>query len=247
MDKNSKRFIWNFVYESDLIEGIQNDRKKLRDEIVSGKVHGHVGAMLLLRELARNKKQITDSVIGTVQAYITAEQHEKRGGKRLPIRFIGQYRNIRVSIVSRELTISFAGEHPKFSEITKVVKRCPSPSKVPVLMKQWFRRAHLWQERAARFSREENVRSIADLHFDFEEIHPFADGNGRTGRALAYYMLQYAGIKPFIFWEYDKTKTYYPAFSDREKMREYFRIRVFEPESIVGRIETISEEDMIDF
>lgn len=97
------------------------------------------------------------------------------------------------------------------------------------------------------FSLRENVKRIADFHFDFEAIHPFADGNGRTGRALAYYMLRYARIEPFIFGEYDKSETYYLACKDKEKMREYFYVRVFQRECITGRIETVLIEDMIDF
>lgn len=138
MNKKEKRFLWNFVYESDLIEGIENDRRKLRDEIVSGEVHGHVGAILLLRELARSKGFITEAILCKIQTFITAEQHEKKSGKRLPVRFMGQYRNTRASIVSRELVVSFAKKRPKFSTITKVIKKCLLPSEIPVLMKQWF-------------------------------------------------------------------------------------------------------------
>ena len=39
-----------------------------------------------------------------------------------------------------------------------------------------------WNKAAQQFS---PVLSSAILHFRFEAIHPFADGNGRTGRALA--------------------------------------------------------------
>jgi Fic family protein len=38
------------------------------------------------------------------------------------------------------------------------------------------------------------VISSAILHYRFEEIHPFADGNGRTGRALALWELYRRGF-----------------------------------------------------
>ena len=38
------------------------------------------------------------------------------------------------------------------------------------------------------------VLSLAILHYRFEAIHPFADGNGRTGRALALWELYRRGF-----------------------------------------------------
>ena len=38
------------------------------------------------------------------------------------------------------------------------------------------------------------VISYAILHYRFESIHPFADGNGRTGRALALWELYRRGF-----------------------------------------------------
>ena len=43
-----------------------------------------------------------------------------------------------------------------------------------------------WNKDAAKLS---PVLSSAILHYRFEDIHPFADGNGRTGRALALWEL----------------------------------------------------------
>jgi Fic family protein len=38
----------------------------------------------------------------------------------------------------------------------------------------------------------------------FESIHPFADGNGRTGRTLMNYYLMINGLPPTILYEEDK-------------------------------------------
>jgi Fic family protein len=55
----------------------------------------------------------------------------------------------------------------------------PSPHDVSGLM---FELLTWWNERSRELS---PVLSSAILHYRFESIHPFADGNGRTGRALA--------------------------------------------------------------
>src|SRR5947207_12634393 len=46
-------------------------------------------------------------------------------------------------------------------------------------------------QRSAEFS---PVLSAAILHYRFEAIHPFADGNGRTGRVLALWELYRRGF-----------------------------------------------------
>ncbi len=48
-----------------------------------------------------------------------------------------------------------------------------------------------WNTEASRMS---PVLSSAILHYRFEAIHPFADGNGRTGRALALWALYRRGF-----------------------------------------------------
>lgn len=59
----------------------------------------------------------------------------------------------------------------------------PPPDAVPGLM---FELLEWWNSAAPKLS---PVLSAAILHHRFEAIHPFADGNGRTGRALALWAL----------------------------------------------------------
>lgn len=51
-----------------------------------------------------------------------------------------------------------------------------------------------------------------ECHIDFEKIHPFADGNGRTGRLLYLWHCKRINIHPIIFREKDK-QGYYSLFS----------------------------------
>lgn len=52
--------------------------------------------------------------------------------------------------------------------------------------------------------------AAAWFHARFEDIHPFADGNGRTGRALMNYYLISNGHPPIIIYEEDRA-AYYAA------------------------------------
>lgn len=64
----------------------------------------------------------------------------------------------------------------------------PPPHEVSGLM---FELLEWWNKEAAKLS---PVLSSSILHYRFEAIHPFADGNGRTGRALALWELYRRGF-----------------------------------------------------
>ena len=89
----------------------------------------------------------------------------------------------------------------------------PSPSKVSGLMKELL---DWWNRDSAEWS---PVVSSAIVHYRFEEIHPFADGNGRTGRLLALWELYRRGFDTHhvfsideYYWE-DRPR-YYDALED---------------------------------
>ena len=43
-----------------------------------------------------------------------------------------------------------------------------------------------------------NLQGLAKFHADYKAIHPFQDGNGRTGRMILFRECLYHGIAPFI-------------------------------------------------
>ncbi len=75
----------------------------------------------------------------------------------------------------------------------------------------------------------ENIIKIATyFHNKFENIHAFADGNGRVGRTLTNYILMINNIPPLIVYDEDK-KYYYAALEKYDKeddiksMIEFFK------------------------
>lgn len=95
----------------------------------------------------------------------------------------------------------------------------PPPEEVSGLM---FELLEWWNKDALGLS---PILSSAILHYRFEAIHPFADGNGRTGRALALWELYRRGFDTHhifsvdeFYWE-DRPR-YYAALQAVRRHRE---------------------------
>jgi len=72
------------------------------------------------------------------------------------------------------------------------------------------------------------LKTAAYFHARFENIHPFADGNGRTGRTLMNYFLLISNHPPLIVYEEDRIKYYtaLEAFDTEEDLNsliEFFQ------------------------
>lgn len=53
---------------------------------------------------------------------------------------------------------------------------------------------------------DDKLRAILESHIEFEKIHPFSDGNGRTGRVVMVYACLENDLAPFIIPKEQKQK-----------------------------------------
>lgn len=92
------------------------------------------------------------------------------------------------------------GEAGRYRAIAVRVGRYvpPPPGDVSGLMRELL---DWWNTQAGELS---PVISSAILHYRFEAIHPFADGNGRTGRALALWELYRRGFDTHHIFSVDE-------------------------------------------
>jgi Fic family protein len=105
----------------------------------------------------------------------------------------GEYRTIPLSIGTQFETVYFP----------------PSPEQVPELMTAYLERVNFEADDFAGVI-EQAVRS----HLHFERIHPFADGNGRTGRMILNQQLINHGLLPVTI---HKNSDYRQAFKLYDK------------------------------
>lgn len=85
-----------------------------------------------------------------------------------------------------------------------------------------------------------DINSIADFHIKFEQIHPFADGNGRIGRLLM--TMQYVKndmIPPLIEAEY--RKDYINAMSNLNELVKFLDFSQNESYKIIENKKTTKE------
>lgn len=80
--------------------------------------------------------------------------------------------------------------------------RPPEWTEVPMLVSDWITDAQ-----ALRKADESTIaEALARLHARFEQIHPFLDGNGRTGRLILNLLLVRLGYPPAIIYKGDRSR-----------------------------------------
>lgn len=182
-------FLVNFTYHSNAIEG---NTLTLQET-----------ALILNEGVTIDKKPLKDHLeaVGHKEAYLFVEELVK---EKVPLSekvikdihslVLMDRRNDRG--VYRRIPITIMG----------AVHTPPQPYLVPIQMEQLI-------ERYTQMASKHIVERAAIFHLEFEAIHPFVDGNGRTGRLLLNLELMKEGYPP-INIKFGDRRRYYDSFTN---------------------------------
>ena len=113
------------------------------------------------------------------------------------------------------------------------------PYLVPFEIEDWCDNLSYRLENAK--TNEEKVEIIMDQHIKFEKIHPFNDGNGRTGRLLIIHSCLKEGLEPIIIPKEEKGK--YINLLASENLKELTKWALQLQEKERDRIEKFSNKE----
>lgn len=182
------------LLERGIISGTHSIRESL--DII-----GYKEAFDFLYESFKNKKSITEEFIKQIHYFVLKDEIER-----------GTYRTIQNYI----------------GDIFRTIYTPPAPFKVPELMSEYVK--NLNEEILTILNKkndEENnmdfnklFHLVAKHHILFENIHPFIDGNGRTGRLLLIYEMMLFGLLPLDIKLEDRD-LYYSTIKNFRKKEKY--------------------------
>ena len=113
------------------------------------------------------------------------------------------------------------------------------PYLVPFEIEDWCNNLSYRLDNAK--TNEEKVEIIMDQHIKFEKIHPFNDGNGRTGRLLIIHSCLKEGLEPIIIPKEEKGK--YINLLACENLKELTKWALLLQEKERDRIEKFSNKE----
>ncbi len=97
----------------------------------------------------------------------------------------------------------------------------------------WLKVPELMHELVGKIDKNSKdiIYHLAKTHADFEQIHPFSDGNGRTGRLILLAMALKAGLVPPIVVK-ERKHAYYKYLEMAQTKDDYTPMELFIAESI---------------
>ncbi len=108
------------------------------------------------------------------------------------------HKTLKEGLFDSHLSEAVIGDYKKFPNTVGMMETT-SPEQVPAEMKR------LLEEYNCK--PDHTLDDILDFHASYEKIHPFYDGNGRTGRLIMFKECLHNNIVPFIIT--DQYKGYY--------------------------------------
>lgn len=164
-----------------------------------------------------NTLTLAETVSILINNYIPREMSEreyyevKNYKKVLPILLNNSEREITTDLIKEYNRIIMknlredSGQYKKVANIILGAEFEPvKPYQVPYVMQEWCDNYNFRIKNAK--TDEEKVEIILDQHIKFERIHPFGDGNGRTGRVLIIDSCLRENLVPIIIPKIDKGK-----------------------------------------
>lgn len=185
------RYAVQFIFESNAIEGSKLSQNEVNSIIQNGYI----------------KKTIERREIKEVKNSIEAFNFIRSGKFRL-----NQHQIINL----QKLLLKDLGKGTGYKRVDIVVNNKPTTpvgqvrSKMSELLNWWKKN---------KKSKRHPLALAADFHQRFEQIHPFEDGNGRTGRLLFNFLLSQYGYPPILFLYQNRT-AYFNALNQADEGRE---------------------------
>lgn len=186
----------------------------LREALSSARIEGTQASLADVFE-AEASDEPPNADVEEVLNYIDALEWGlgQRGKLPLGVRLIREmHRRLLAGVRGRErmpgefrTTQNWVGESGSTIETARFVP--PPPSELPGLLADWERYAHEVAEVPL-------LVQNALLHYQFETLHPFLDGNGRIGRLLSVFLLVEHGRLPAPL-------LYISAYLERDRSRYY--------------------------
>lgn len=178
------------------------EKSLLKSALYSARIEGN---SLTLDELARGVKSVRHKEVININRALTFVE---RTDTRITSESIKKLHAMILDGISADAGLFRSEESAVFNQAGIAVYLAPPPKKVKSLLSDlslWIMKNH-----------DATPITAAIAHVWFEKIHPFLDGNGRVGRALAQWILmrgeyRFTGVLPFEEYLDTHRQEYYDA------------------------------------
>ncbi len=143
----------------------------------------------------------------------------------------GQYRNHGVRIVGSFVPTA---NHMKLRDIMSVFAK-----KINSLIQKKITKTLKTDKQ--EYTAGQYIRGCAKLHAEFEQIHPFSDGNGRVGRIILNAMLLARNLPPAVILQTKKAK-YYSSLNNAQLKGQFDQIEEYIADAVIAGYRMVNRE-----